>query len=180
MGACRGRPSPGELRLGIEALEPAASPRMENRIGGTGTRAGSGKPRPLQSVEKLRSVNLVSAAVRQPSRHGLVGIKPSSGPNPEDGSSRAARPGEDRLDLTRCGDGKPQESHRERTLFTRRLVRKNSKGRPNARRDADPDERCPVERRRSRIQAERNAKRPQGESREKRDDGSYHTPWKPG
>jgi|SwirhisoilCB3_FD_contig_51_4655078_length_818_multi_3_in_0_out_0_1 hypothetical protein len=150
MGARRGRPSLGELRVGNKALKPAAGPRMENRIDGTGTRAGNGKPRPLHSVGKLRSVNLASAAGRQPSRHGLVGIKPSCGPNPEDGSSRAARPGEDRLDLTRCGDEKPHESHRGRPQFTRRPGRANSKGRPNARRDADPGERNLDERRRSR------------------------------
>jgi hypothetical protein len=121
-------------------MKPWSRPpvRMENRIGGTGTRAGNGKPRPLQTVGKLRSVNLVSAAGRQPSRRGLVGIKPSCGPNPEDGTSRAARPGEDRPDLTRCGDEEPHESHRERPQFTRRPVRANSMGRSNARRDADP------------------------------------------
>jgi hypothetical protein len=150
---------------------------MENRPDGTGTRAGSGKPRPLQTVGKLRSVNLVSAAGRKPSRHGLAGINPSRGSNPEDGSSRAARPGEDRLDLTRCGDGKPQESHRGQTQSTRRPVRENSKGRPNAMRDADTDERCPDERRRSRNPAERKREADRmGESREKRGDGSYHTP----
>jgi hypothetical protein len=155
MGARRGRPSPGELRLGNKALKPAAGPRMENRIDGTGTRAGNGKPRPLQTVGKLRNVNLASAAGRQPSRHGLVGIKPSGGPNPEDGSSRAARPGEDRPDLTRCGDEKPHESHRGRPQFTRRPGRANSKGRPKARRDADPGERNPDERRRSRNPTKR-------------------------
>jgi len=59
-------------------------------------------------------------------------------------------------------------------------VRADSKGRPNAKRDADLDERCPDERRRSRNQAERNAMRPQGESRQKRGDDSYHNPCKPG
>jgi hypothetical protein len=56
-------------------------------------------------------------------------------------------------------------------------VRENSKGRPNAMRDADTDERCPDERRRSRNPAESNAKlNRMGESRENRGDGSYHTP----
>jgi len=132
---------------------------MENRIDRTGKRAGSGKPRPLQSVGKLRCVNLVSAAGSEPSRRGLAGIKPSSGSNPEDGSNRAARLGEDRLDPTRCGDAEPQESHRGRTQSTRRPVRADSKDGLNAKRDADPDERCPDERRRSRNQAERNAMR---------------------
>jgi hypothetical protein len=41
-------------------------------------------------------VNLVSAAEWITTQPGLLGIKPSSGTNPEDGSSRAARLGEDR------------------------------------------------------------------------------------
>src|SRR5438105_12280578 len=76
-------PSLGELRLVIEALKAAANPRMENRICGTGKRAGSGKPRPRQSVGKLRSVNLESAAGREPSLQGLVRSNPSSGSNPQ-------------------------------------------------------------------------------------------------
>jgi hypothetical protein len=87
-------PSLGELRLVIEALKTAAHSRMGNRACGTGKRAGSGKPFPHQSVGKLRSVNLVSAAAREPSQQGLVRSKPSSGSKPEDGTSRAARPGE--------------------------------------------------------------------------------------
>jgi hypothetical protein len=136
-------PGLGELRLVIEALKTAVHPRMGNRVDGTGKREGRGKPRPLQQVGKLRSGNLASAAGWEPFRQGRGGIKPSGGSKPEDGSSRAARPGEDRLDRTCCGDAKPQESHRERTRFTRRPVREDSKGRPNARRDAAPDERCP-------------------------------------
>ena len=154
--------------------------RMESRIAGTTRRVWSGKPPPIQPEGKLRSVNLESAAGRQPFRRGRAGIKPSSRTNLEDGSSFAARHCEDRLD-SRCGDAKPQESHREPTQFTRRPISGNSKDRPNARRDADLDERSPDERRRSRNQAENAyAKRPQGESRDERDDGSYHTPWKPG
>jgi hypothetical protein len=54
---------------------------------------------------------------------------------------------------------------------------RNSKGRPNAMRDADTDERSPDERRRSRNPAERKRDADRmGESREKLDDGSYHTP----
>jgi hypothetical protein len=135
-------PSLGKLRLVIEALKTAAHPRMENRACGTGKRAGGGKPLPRQSVGKLRSVNLESAATREPSRQGLVRSKPSSGSKPEGGMSRAARPGEAWPDRMCCGDEEPHESHRERTQFTRRPVRKDSKGRLNAKRDADPDERC--------------------------------------
>jgi hypothetical protein len=115
---------------------------MGNRIDGTGTRAGNGKPGPLQSEEKLRSGNLESAAEKEPSPRGLVGIKPSSGPNPEDGSSRAARLGEDRPDPSAV-----ETQNLKRAIVGRRSSRgdrcEDSKGRPNARRDADPDERCP-------------------------------------
>ena len=141
MGARRGRPILGTLRSVIEALKAASHPRKENPGRGTGTRAGDGKPRPHRPVEKLRSANLVSAAAWEPSRRDQVGIKPSGGTNPGDGSSRAARPGEDRADRKRCGDEKPQESHRGRTQPTRRPAREDSKGRPNARKDAVPDER---------------------------------------
>ena len=95
--------------------------RMESRIVGTTRRAWSGKPPPIQPEGKLRSVNLESAAGRQPFRRGRAGIKPSSRTNLEDGSSFAARHCEDRLD-SRCGDAKPQESHREPTQFTRRPI----------------------------------------------------------
>jgi hypothetical protein len=168
------RPSLGELRLLIKALKTAVRPNMENRACGTGKREGSGKPRPLQSVEKLRSVNLVSAAEREPSRQGQARMKPPSGTNPEGGSSRAARPGEDWPDRTRCGDAKPQESHRERTQFTRRPVRKDSKGRPNARRDADPDERCPERTKGVSEPLGSRARRPMGESGRKA--GRRHLP----
>jgi hypothetical protein len=125
----------------IEALKAASYPRMENPGRGTGKRAGNGKPRPHHPVGKLRCVNLVSAAAREPWWRDQVGIKPSGGPNPGDGSSRAARPGEDRPDRRRCGDAKPQESHRGRTQPTRRPASEDSKGRPNARKDAVPGER---------------------------------------
>jgi hypothetical protein len=72
--------------------------RMESRIAGTTRRAWSGKPPPIQPEGKLRSVNLESAAGRQPFRRGRAGIKPSSRTNLEDGSSFAARHCEDRLD----------------------------------------------------------------------------------
>jgi hypothetical protein len=110
-----------------------------------------------------------------------TGSNRQAGRNPEDGSSRAARPGEDRLDRTCCGDAEPQESHRERTQFTRRPVREDSKGRPNARRDAAPDERCP--------ERTKGAPEPRGGQREalpsvspaaRRGNGACQNPWKPG
>jgi len=97
------------------------------------THAGDGKPwcptargqgvgnrnRP-EAGGRLRSGKFVSAAEWESTRHGLAGSKPSSGWNPEGGSIRAAGLGADRPDLKRCGDAKPQESHRGRTQPARR------------------------------------------------------------
>ena len=180
MGAGRGAPRLGELRLGMETLEPAACSRMGNRTVGTGMRGGRGKPRPLQAVGKLRSGNLESAAGREPSPLGLDGIKPSSGSNPEGGSSRAARPGEDRPVQTRCGDAKPQESHRGQSQSARRPVRRlegqaqSYEGRRSGRAKSGTHE--------GGVGTSQDATRSvsRGESRRKRDDDSYHNPWKPG
>jgi hypothetical protein len=60
-------------------------------------------------------------------------------------------------------------------------VRTNSKGRLNAKRDADPDERCRNVRRGCRSRSGGHARPlegefpPQGEN-----DGTYHNLWKPG
>jgi hypothetical protein len=59
-------------------------------------------------------------------------------------TDRAEPQGPSRIDRTmRCGDAKPQESHRGLTQPMRRPVCEDSKGRSNAMRDAEPDERCP-------------------------------------
>jgi hypothetical protein len=91
-------PSLGELRLEIEALKTAVDPMMGNRVDGTGKREGHGKPWPRQSVGKLRSGNLESAAGREPSRQGPSGSKPSSGfkPGRRIEPSRKARRGSGR------------------------------------------------------------------------------------
>jgi len=51
-------------------------------------------------VGKLRSVNLVSAAAREPSQQGLVRSKPSRGPNPK--TERVEPQGPARLGPTEC------------------------------------------------------------------------------
>ena len=143
MGACRGLTRPRVTPAGDRSPEGGRSSedgksgrrnRQEGRTWETTAAPVEGKAPKWESRERCRELN--------PPDKVRTGSNRQAGRNPEDGSSRAARPGEDRLDRTCCGDAEPQESHRERTQFTRRPVREDSKGRPNARRDAAPDERC--------------------------------------
>jgi hypothetical protein len=144
MGACRGPTRPRETPAGDQGPEDGRSledgksggrNRQEGRTWETTAAPVGGKAPKWKSRERCRELN--------PPDKVRTGSNRQAGRNPEDGSSRAARPGEDRSDRTCCGDAKPQESHRELTQFARRPVRENSKGRPNARRDAAPEERCP-------------------------------------
>jgi hypothetical protein len=83
MGACRGTTKPRGTPVGDRSPEGGRRhSSWETGIGGTGKRAGRGKPRTRQRVGKLRSGNLVSAVGREPSRRGPFGIKPSSGSKP--------------------------------------------------------------------------------------------------
>jgi hypothetical protein len=67
-------------------------------------------------------------------RQGRVGKKPPCGTNPVGGSARGARPVRDRPGLERCGDAKPQESHRGRTQPARRPMVQTRKTSPRPRR----------------------------------------------
>ena len=158
-------PSLGELRLAIEALKTAVHPMMGNRVDGTGKREGRGKPWPRQQVGKLRSGNLVSAAGREPSRRGPDGSKPSSGSKPgrRIEPSRKARRGS----IGPCA----VETQNLRRAIVNDAVHEEtgdeySKGRLNARRDADPDERVrSVRRGRRKTLPNEHAKLTEGESR---------------
>jgi len=63
---------------------------------------------------------------------GPAGTKPSCGTNPGDGWIRGARPEADQPSLERCGDEKPQESHRGGTQPARRPTVQTRKASPRS------------------------------------------------
>ena len=114
--------------------KPGRRNRQEGRLRETVAAPVGGKTSKWKSRERCREGTLPARSDRDQTVKRVETRK----------ADRAEPQGPARIVRTmRCGDAKPQESHRERTQFTRRPVCEYSKGRPNAKRDADPDERCP-------------------------------------
>jgi hypothetical protein len=120
-----------QLSPGIEALKRRAFEPME---GLRGTAGGQGPGNRYRSDEGHASRGESRERRRQRiRRQGRAGSKPPGGTNPGGGCVRDARPARDRLGSMRCGDAKPQESHRGRTQPARRPTVQTRKTSPRPR-----------------------------------------------
>jgi hypothetical protein len=138
--------------------KPSRRNRQEGRTRETVAAPTGGKASKWESRERCREGTLLARFVRDQTVKRVKTRK----------ADRAEPQGPARIGRAMCcGDAKPQESHRELTQLTRRPVREYSKGRSNARRDADPDERCPERTKEATMNPFRGAVRrlTEGESR---------------